>query len=416
MIRNRPITGIVDAAATRPLTLIVGCGCLISLLTFGLRSSFGVFTDPVSSDHGWSREIFALAMAIQNLAWGVAQPLGGMLADRFGPARVLAGGGAVYAFGIALMSASTTPGTMHLSAGLLVGLGMGGASFITVLSALGKIVPPERRSWALGLATAAGSLGQFLVVPLGQAFITAYGWQTAALLLASLAAAVPILAAAFAGAEPETTARAEPELSFGDTLRAAFGHGSYLLLLAGFFVCGFQLAFMTIHMPPYLVDRGIAPALAAWSLGVVGLFNIAGAYSAGVIGSRRSKKRLLTGIYLGRAIATALFITLPATPTSVLLFSAAMGLLWLSTVPPTSGLVAVMFGTRYMATLFGIVFFTHQLGSFVGVWLAGALYARTGSYETVWWLSVVLALVSALLHTPIAERPAPRFGAVGPDW
>jgi predicted MFS family arabinose efflux permease len=275
------------------------------------------------------------------------------------------------------------------------------------------MVPPERRSWALGLGTAAGSFGQFLLVPLGQAFITTYGWEVTALLLAALAATVPLLAAAFSGAGAAPVVHAEPELGFAHTLRAAFGHPSYLLLLTGFFVCGFQLAFVTIHMPPYLTDRGLDASLAAWALGLIGLFNIVGAYLAGVLGARHSNKMLLCGIYVGRAVAIALFLTFPITPASVLLFAAAMGLLWLSAVPPTSGLVALMFGTRYMATLFGIVFFNHQLGSFVGVWLGGLLYERTGSYDVVWWLSVVLSLAAALVHLPIAERPAPRFAAPG---
>ena len=326
---------------------------------------------------------------------------------------MLAGGGVLYALGLALMALSTTPGALHLSAGVLVGLGMGGASYITVLAAVGKIVPPARRSWALGLGTAAGSLGQFLVVPLGQAFIAAYGWEVTALLLASLAAAVPLLASAFAGARQAPVMEAEPDLGFTETLRAAFGHPSYLLLLAGFFVCGFQLAFVTIHMPPFLTDSGIDASLAAWAIALIGLFNIVGAYMAGVLGERHSNKMLLCGIYLGRAVVTALFMTLPMTPVSVLLFAAAMGLLWLSAVPPTSGLVALMFGTRYMATLFGIVFLNHQLGSFVGVWLGGLLYERTGSYDVVWWLSVVLSLAAALVHLPIAERPARRFATAG---
>jgi MFS family permease len=352
-------------------------------------------------------------MAIQNLGWGIGQPLGGALADRFGPARVLAGGGFLYALGLALMAFSTTPGALHLSAGVLVGVGMGGASYITVLAALGKMVPPEQRSWALGLATAAGSLGQFLLVPLGQAFITTYGWQVTALLLAGSAASVPLLASAFAGARPAPAMDVEPEIGFAATLRAAFGHTSYLLLLTGFFVCGFQLAFVTIHMPPYLADRGMDASLAAWAIALIGLFNIVGAYVAGLLGMRHSNKMLLCGIYVGRAATTALFLTLPMTPTSVLLFAAAMGLLWLSAVPPTSGLVALMFGTRYMATLFGIVFLNHQLGSFVGVWLGGWLYERTGSYDVVWWLSVLLSLAAALVHLPIREQPAPRFATLG---
>jgi predicted MFS family arabinose efflux permease len=400
------------AAPARPLGLILVCGCLVSLLTFGLRSSFGLFTGPVSTTFGWSREVFALAMAIQNLAWGLGQPLGGALADRFGAARVLAGGGILYALGLALMAVGTTPGALHLSAGMLVGVGMCGASYITVLAALSKVVPPERRSWALGLGTAAGSFGQFLLVPLGQAFIATYGWQPTALLMAGTAATVPFLASVFAGAKAVPSMDAAPEFGLAQTLRAAFEHPSYLLLITGFFVCGFQLAFVTIHMPPYLTDRGIDASLAAWALALIGLFNIVGAYVAGLLGARRSNKLLLCGIYLGRAVAIALFMTLPITPVSVLLFAAAMGLLWLSAVPPTSGLVALMFGTRYMATLFGIVFFSHQLGSFAGVWLGGWLYERTGSYDVVWWLSVVLSLAAALIHLPIAERPAPRFAAL----
>jgi MFS family permease len=401
------------AAAARPLLLILVCGCLISLVTFGLRSSFGLFTGPMSMAHGWSREVFALAMAIQNLAWGLGQPLGGALADRFGPARVLAGGGLLYALGLALMAISTTPWTLHLSAGVLIGVGMGGASYIVVLAALGKIVPPQHRSWALGLGTAAGSFGQFLLVPLGQAFIATYGWQVTALLMAGLTAAVPVLASGFAGVRPERTTEAAPELGLAATLRAAVGHTSYLLLLTGFFACGFQLAFVTIHLPPFLTDRGIDASLAAWAIALIGLFNIVGAYMAGVLGARHSNRMLLCAIYLGRAVAIALFMTLPISPPSVLLFAAVMGLLWLSAVPPTSGLVALMFGTRYMATLFGIVFLSHQLGSFTGVWLGGWLFERTGSYDLVWWLSVVLSLAAALLHLPIVERPAPRFAALG---
>lgn len=263
MAAGESIAPIRGASMRYPLVLILVCGCLISLLTFGLRSAFGLFMDPVSLSNGWSRDVFAFAMAVQNLAWGIGQPIGGALADRFGPARVLAGGGVLYAIGLALMAVSSSPGTLHLSAGMLVGLGMGGASYITVLAALGKIVPPEQRSWALGLGTAAGSLGQFLVVPLGQAFIAAYGWQVAAFLLASMAATVPLLAHAFAGSNNVTDQLAESELSFAKTLRSAFAHPSYILLVSGFFVCGFQLAFITIHMPPYLADRGLSPTLAA---------------------------------------------------------------------------------------------------------------------------------------------------------
>jgi len=400
----------------RPFTLVLVCGCLIALLTFGLRSAFGAFTDPVSTSLGVGRDSFALALALQNLLWGVAQPIGGALADRHGPARVMAVGGVLYAAGLALMAGATDGTGLLLTAGVLVGIGMGGASYVTVIGALGRIAPPGRRSWALGVASAAGSLGQFLVVPAGQAFIGAHGWQTAILLLAALAALVPILAGAFAGT---ATAAALPEgeetrqpAGLLPAIRDALAHPSYGLLVAGFFVCGFQLAFVTIHLPPYLTDKGLSPAVAAWSIAMVGLFNVVGAYGAGVLGGRCSKKYLLSLIYLARALVTAGFLLLPANPGTALLFGALMGLLWLSTVPLTSGLVATLFGTRYMATLFGLVFLGHQVGSFLGVWLGGHLYARTGSYDVTWWLSVLLSLGAALIHLPIREEPARPRGQV----
>lgn len=398
-----------SGAGWRTPAVVVGCGCAIALLTFGIRSSLGLFTAPISEAHGWSREVFALAIALQNLLWGAGQPFAGALADRFGSARVLAIGGALYALGVALMAVADTPLAMHLTAGVLIGLGLAGGSFTIVMAALVRRVPPEQRSWAMGIATAAGSLGQFLLAPLGQAFILAYGWQTALLLLALGAAAVPALATALKAAPGGRGLAGEVDLGFARTLALAFGHPSYLLLVAGFFVCGFHVAFITVHLPPYLTDRGIDPQLAAWSIALIGLGNIVGSYAAGVLGGRHSKRWLLAAIYGLRAVAIALFVLLPTTPTSVILFALAMGLLWLSTVPPTSGLVAVMFGTRYMATLFGVVFFSHQVGAFLGVWLGGLLYERHGSYDTVWWLGVALGLFAALVHLPIVERPAPRF-------
>jgi len=271
---------------------------------------------------------------------------------------------------------------------------------------LGRQVPAERRSWAMGLATASGSLGQFLYAPMGQGFIGAWGWSTALLLMASSVAVVPLLAVVLRG-DGRSQVHDSPEMSIADTLRHAFAQRSYALLVAGFFTCGFQLAFITVHLPPYLGDMGVGAELAGWAIGVIGLFNVVGAYASGVAGGRWSKKYLLAWIYIGRALAISLFVLLPVTPASVLGFAAVIGLLWLSTVPLTSGLVAVMFGTRYMAMLYGIVFFSHQVGSFFGVWLGGVMYDRTGSYELVWWLGVVLSLISAALHLPITERRAP---------
>jgi MFS family permease len=397
------------------ITVVVVCGCLIALINFGVRSSFGLFTGPLSAANGWGRDVFALALAVQNLLWGAAQPFAGALADRFGPARVLIGGGIVYALGVALMPASTTPLLLNLTAGVLVGLGLAGASFIVVISALGKLLPLERRSWAAGIATAAGSLGQFLFAPMGQAFIAAFGWSTALLLLAAFALLIPLLSIPFSGAgEGHTSISAsEQQLPLVEVLRKAFGHGSYRLLVAGFFVCGFHVAFITVHLPPYLGDIGVGAGWAAVSIALIGLFNIVGSYGAGVLGGKYSKRWLLCLIYLARAVVIALFVLLPPTVTTVLAFSAAMGLLWLSTVPPTAGLVALMFGVRHLGMLFGIVFFSHQVGAFLGVWLGGVLFERTGSYAVVWWLSVALSLFAALVNYPIDERPAPELASAG---
>lgn len=387
----------------------MACGCLAALVTFGVRSSFGLFTDPLSIANGWEREVFALAIALQNLLWGVGQPLAGALADRLGAARVLASGALLYAGGTALMAVSTTPLALQLTAGVLVGLGLSGASFPIVIAAFTRLVPADRRVWAIGLATASGSLGQFLFAPLGQAFLAAYGWATALVLLAGFLGLVPVLATALAGGATGHADQDEDELGVGAALGQAFRHRSYVLLASGFFVCGFHVAFITTHLPPYLSDVGLSPALAAWSIGVVGLFNIIGSYAAGILGTRHSPRRLLSGIYLGRAVAITLLVVTPVSTASVLLFAAAMGLLWLSTVPLTSSLVALFFGPRHVGTLFGFVFLSHQVGAFIGVWLGGALFTRTGSYEAMWWLSVVLGIVAAALHVPIVERRLPRL-------
>jgi MFS family permease len=398
---------------------VVGCGCLIALITYGLRTSFGLFAAPIGEGRDWSPEVFALAIAIQNLVWGIGQPFAGAVADRYGSARILAAGGVVYAAGVALMAVSPTPLAFNLTAGVLVGLGLSGASFTIVIAALGRLVPAERSSQAMGLATAAGSLGQFVFAPLGQAFLADYGWQAALLLLAGSMVIVPALAVALKGGGRQQDTN-EPALRARDAVRQAFGHGSYLLLVAGFFVCGFHVAFITTHLPAHIaVTAGhthggmdtAGPAVAAWALAFIGLFNIVGSYGSGVLGARHSKRRLLAGIYLSRAVVIALFITLPPTPTVVLVFAAAMGVLWLSTVPLTSGLVAVMFGTRNLATLFGIVFLSHQVGAFLGVWLGGLAIEQTGSFMLVWLAGIVLAVVAAGLHWPIVERPAPSFAA-----
>lgn len=399
---------------TTALWVILVCGCLIGLLSFGVRSSFGLFVDPVagSTGFGFGREAFAVAMALQNLFWGIGQPIAGALADRFGPWKVLAGGGVLFAGGLALMTISSTPGSFSLTAGILVGLGMSGAGHNTVLAAFGQIMPVDRRPWAMGLATSMASLGQFMVVPLGQAFIEAYGWIAAALILAVSLATIPGLALSMrkkqtgASAPPPTTSTAS---SLKESLRQAFGHSSYWLLIGGFFVCGFQLAFITVHFPPYLSDMGVKASVASWGLALIGLFNVVGSYVSGMLSGQVSRRYLLSLIYFSRAVVITIFLLTPLSTASVLIFGAAMGILWLSTVPPTAQLVGVMFGNRYLSMLFGFVFLSHQLGAAAGVMLGGWIFASTGSYMPVWWGGVILALIATLLHLPIREKLwAPR--------
>ncbi len=389
-----------------PIIVLVG-GSLIGIITFGVRADFGLLMTPISGTFGWGREIFAFSFALQNLVWGISQPFAGAVADKYGSGRVLAVGGVLYTAGVALMAVSTTPGMMHLTAGLVVGVALGCASFSVVLAAIGRVVPEERRSLALGIGTAAGSFGQFVMVPLGQAFIEAYGWQTALLLLAGFAALVVPLAATVTGRGGDAVAG--PKQTLRQAIREAAGHASYWYLLLGFFVCGFQVAFMSAHLPAYIVDIGQPAKVGAWALSLVGLFNIIGCLGSGWLGGRYSKKYLLAGLYLARSTVVALFMLLPPSTEGVLLFASVMGILWLSTVPLTSGLVVQMFGLKYMATLFGFVFFSHQVGSFLGVWLGGYLYDTTGSYDVVWWGGVALGIGAAALHWPIVEAPAPRL-------
>ena len=346
-------------------------------------------------------------MALQNLILGAAAPFVGAVSDKFGTGRTIAGGGLVYVLGLYLMAQATTPLALHLSAGLLIGLGLSGAGFGVVLAAVGRAVPAERRSVALGITTALGSLGSFLLPPIGQAFLAAYGWR-AALLLMAVIMATTLLAAV--GVQGRAAAAAPHDRqTLRQALAEAGGHRGFLLLVAGFFVCGWHVAFIAVHLPAYLADGGLPTGIAAWCLALIGLFNVIGSYAAGVLGGRLSKKYCLSFLYTARAILILGFIALPLSAASALVFSAIMGLLWLSTVPLTSGLVAQIFGPRYMATLFGIVFFGHQLGSFLGVWLGGWLYDVYGSYDLVWWLSIALGLLAALLHWPIDERALARL-------
>ena len=397
----------VPSAWRLPIGVIVLCGCLIGVVSFGARAGFGLFLAPISAEFQWGREVFALSIAIQNLVWGAAQPFTGMLADKYGSARVLVIGALIYAGGVALMAYSSEPWQMHMTAGVLVGLGTAFASFMIVMATMARKVTPKWRTLVMGIATASGSIGQFTMVPLGQAFLKAYGWHTALLLLAAILLLIIPLSSAVTG-------KGAPAPGMRDqTVREAFGEAfrlrSYNLLVAGFFVCGFHVAFILVHMPAYIADKGLPPETGATALAFVGLFNIVGSIGAGYIGGKFSKKFSLAAIYIARSMAIAAFVLLPTTETTVYMFAAAMGLLWLSTVPFTSGLVAQFFGLRYMAMLFGFVFFSHQVGSFIGVWLGGKLYDAYGTYDVVWWLSVALGVAAAVVHLPIREAPAPRL-------
>ena len=392
-----------------PLVIIV-CGCLIGAIGYGPRAALGLFLTPMSSTFGWTRDVFALALALQIIVWGTAQPFVGAIADKFGLMRVLACGAVLYCAGITLMAYSTTPLMLDLSAGVLLGLGVSGTSFTLVIAAFGKLMPPEWRSISFGAGTAAGSFGQFLFSPLAVGFIHGFGWQHALLIFSGIALFIVPLALALCTPPMDNSVKpgAAQKQSLVQALGEAFGHRSYILLVLGFFTCGFQLLFITVHLPSYLVDRGLSVDAGAWTLAVIGVFNIIGSVTAGWLGDRMPKRYLLSVIYMLRSVAVIAFISLPVTQVSAMVFGAAIGLLWLSTVPPTSGLVALMFGTRWMATLFGFAFFSHQVGGFLGVWLGGFLFERTGSYNVVWWISVVLGGASGLINLPIVEKPIER--------
>jgi MFS family permease len=391
-----------------PLVIVV-CGCLIGLLTFGPRSTLGFFMQPMSRDFAWGRDVFGLALAIQNLLWGIGQPVAGAVADRFGSVRVICAGAAMYTAGLILMRYSTTPLALDLSAGLLIGFGLSGCSFNLVLAAFGKLLPAEWRGVALGAGTAAGSLGQFVFAPFGVAMIDNFGWQSALMVFACLMVLVLPLSLALAtpGQASDPVAVAEQQ-TFRHALAEAFGHRSYILLVLGFFTCGFQLAFITVHLPAYLVDRGVSAQLGGWVVATIGLFNIVGSLSVGWLQSRLPKRYILSVIYSVRAMAIVAFISFPITPFSALAFGMVTGLAWLSAVPPTSSLVALMFGTRWLATLYGFAFFSHQVGGFLGVWLGGVVFEKYHSYAPIWWFAVLLGIASALINLPIVEAPVAR--------
>ena len=390
-----------------PLVVLV-CGCLIAMISFGPRSALGFFLTPMSQEHHWGRDVFSMALAIQNLLWGVAQPFAGGIADRYGAHRVLIAGALLYAAGLALMAHSTTPGLLDLSAGVLIGVGLSGASFTIVLGAFGKLLPPEWRSVAFGIGTAAGSFGQFLFSPVAVALMQSFGWRGTLTIFGAVMLVVVPLAVALATPRTAAPVAVMPAQSFRQAITEAFAHRSYVLLVVGFFTCGFQLAFTTVHLPAYLIDRGLSAQVGGWTLATIGLFNIFGSIGSGYLGARMPKRYILSLIYFARALSILIFITLPPSTSATLIYGAVTGLLWLSTVPPTSGLVATMFGTRWLAMLFGFAFFSHQVGGFLGVWLGGLVFDYVGSYNPVWYLAIFFGVMSAIINLPIIEKPVER--------
>ncbi|GAB3191475.1 MFS transporter [Hydrogenophaga aquatica] len=388
---------------------VLACGAAIVTLSMGIRHGFGLWLQPITQAQGWTRETFAFAMAIQNLSWGLFGIFAGMLADRFGGYRVLLGGALLYAAGLAGMALSTSSLLFALTAGVLIGAAQAGTTYAIIYGVIGRQIPAEKRSWAMGMAAAAGSFGQFLMVPVEGFLIANFGWQEALLILGGTALLIAPLGwglrePGFGGA----AGAAHREQTIGQALREAFGYRSFQLLMAGYFVCGFQVVFIGVHMPSYLKDNGLSPQVASYALAIIGLFNVFGTYAAGVLGQRLAKRRILSFIYLMRSVAITLFLLAPLTPWSVYIFAAAMGLLWLSTVPPTNAIVAQIFGVAHLSMLGGFVFFSHQVGSFMGVWLGGLLYDRTGSYDIVWYISIALGVFAAVVNWPVRETPIQR--------
>ena len=390
------------------LTQVLICGAAIVTLSMGIRHGFGLWLQPITQAQGWGRQEFAFAMAIQNLAWGFMGIFAGMVADKFGAFRVITLGALIYSVGLLGMAWATDPWVFALFTGVIIGTAQAGTTYAVIYGVIGRNVPAERRSWAMGVAAAAGSFGQFLMVPVEGLLISQMGWQTALVILA--AAAMLIIPLAWGLREPALNApgQVQRDQSIGQALKEAFKYPSFQLLMAGYFVCGFQVVFIGVHMPSYLKDHGLAPQVASYALALIGLFNVFGTYIAGSLGQKMAKKKILAFIYAARSVAIVLFLLAPLTPTSVYVFSGVMGLLWLSTVPPTNAAVAQIFGISHLSMLSGFIFFSHQIGSFMGVWLGGYLYDKTGSYDIVWYLAIALSVFAALVNLPVREAPIQR--------
>ncbi len=393
------------------LTQVLICGAAIVTLSMGVRHGFGLWLGPLTQTRGWTRETFSFALAIQNLSWGVTGIFAGMLADRLGALRVIVGGSVLYALGLLGMAYADTPLAFWACTGLLIGMAQAGTTYAVVYGVIGRNVSAEKRSWAMGVAAAAGSFGQFLMVPTEGFLISQFGWQQALMGLAM--AALLMAPLAWGLREPGFSGGATPQRqqSIGQALKEAFKYPSFQLLMAGYFVCGFQVVFIGVHLPSYLRDKGLSPQVASYALALIGLFNVFGTYAAGVLGQRLPKKNILAFIYLARALVISVFLLAPLSPMSVYVFASVMGLLWLSTVPPTNAAVAQIFGVAHLSMLSGFVFFSHQIGSFLGAWLGGYLYDRSGSYDIVWYIAIALGFFGALINLPVRETSIVRPSA-----
>lgn len=387
---------------------VLACGAMIVTLSMGIRHGFGLWLQPITQAQGWTRETFSFALAIQNLSWGVFGIFAGMAADRFGAFRVLIGGAVAYALGLTGMALSTTSSGFALTTGVLIGAAQAGTTYAVIYGVIGRQIPAEKRSWAMGVAAAAGSFGQFLMVPVEGWLISNVGWQHALLFLAGAVLLVMPLALGLREPGFASGTPVKREQTIGQALREAFRYRSFQLLMAGYFVCGFQVVFIGVHMPSYLKDHGLSPQVASYALALIGLFNVIGTYAAGALGQRLAKRHILAFIYFARAAVIAVFLIVPLSPMSVYVFSAVMGLLWLSTIPPTNAVVAQIFGVAHMSMLGGFIFFSHQIGSFLGVWLGGVLYDKTGSYDIVWYLAIALGVFAGLVNLPVREAPIVR--------
>lgn len=388
---------------------VLACGAVIVTLSMGIRHGFGLWLQPITQAQDWTRETFAFAIAVQNLVWGFTGIFAGMLADRFGAARVISGGAVLYALGLTGMAVSDTPALFVLSTGVLIGMAQAGTTYAVVYGVIGRNIGPDKRSWAMGVAAAAGSFGQFLMVPTEGLLISSLGWQQALMALGAAALLmIPLGLGLREPPAPHGTAAAVRQGTW-HALVEAFRYPSFQLLMAGYFVCGFQVVFIGVHMPSYLKDHGLSPQVASYALALIGLFNVFGTYAAGSLGQRLAKRHILAAIYLGRSIAITVFLLVPLSPASVYVFASVMGFLWLSTVPPTNAIVAQVFGVAHLSMLSGFVFFSHQIGSFLGVWLGGLLYDRTGGYDIVWYLAIALGVLATLVNLPVRESAIARI-------